>query len=396
MERHVQSTWRQWLAVSALGLGSFSIVTTELAPVGLLTPIAQGFGIGSATAGLVVTVYAWVGAAAALISATSLARAPRRRLLVVLMLVLALSTVGSGLSASFGALMVARVAGALAHGTFWAMIGALAAQIVPAQHVGRATAIIFGGVSAASVVGVPMASYLGNLTSWQAVFYAIGGVSLLVAAVIRFSLPDLEGHKGINVATLFRVARQRNLRMIFATTLLAITAHFTAFTYIEPFLEDIPAFGPEWVAGLLLVFGMAGLVGNAVSGMLIDRHLKRMVAGAMLAASTALGLLVPVSGPLAAGLVPVLLFLWGGAISVILVGLQTWIIREAGEDVLPASAINVALFNGSVGLGAVAGSAIIARTGMDTLYLIASALTLVGLLPLMRVGMQNQSLTSSA
>ncbi|MFT6532891.1 MAG: putative MFS family arabinose efflux permease [Limimaricola cinnabarinus] len=382
MTQHVTSTWQQWLAVTALGVGSFAIVTTELAPVGLLTPIGTDLDKSEATVGLIVTLYAWIGAAAALISATTLSALPRRPLLISLMLLLAASTAASGLSSSFEILMGARVAGAIAHGAFWAMIGTLGAQIVPPKHVGLATSIIFGGVSTASVAGVPLASYLGSLAGWQTAFFAIALLSLAVALAIRTTVPSLPGQKGVDLSTLRRIASNSRFQRIFAVTILSITAHFMAFTFIEPYLRGVLEVAPAMIAVLLFVFGAAGLLANVLCGALIDTYLKTLVLGALIVSALSLaGLASPISAtmPLLAGL---FLFSWGGAVAVVLVGLQTWILKEAGTDALPASAIYVALFNAAIGLGAVLGSAVLALLGLVALFVVASLMTAVCLVGL--------------
>ncbi|MEG9312894.1 MFS transporter [Klebsiella pneumoniae] len=144
---------RVWIAVVALGICAFSIVTSELAPVGMLSALAADFHQTESGVGLAVTAYGWVGALAALLSGAMPARISRKALLVGLMLILALSCLAATRSYSMFALMSARMIGALAHGAFWALIGIVAAQLVPPHRLGLATAIIFGGVSAASVVG---------------------------------------------------------------------------------------------------------------------------------------------------------------------------------------------------------------------------------------------------
>ncbi|MBK5933707.1 putative MFS family arabinose efflux permease [Rhodovulum imhoffii] len=382
MTEHVPSTWRQWLAVSALGVGSFAIVTTELAPVGLLSPIGAELGQSEATVALAVTLYAWIGAAAALASVTLLSGMRRRPLLVSLMALLALSALISGLANSFGMLMAARLAGALAHGAFWAMIGTLGAQIVPPEKVGLATSIIFGGVSAASVLGIPAASFIGGLAGWQTAFLAVAALAALVAVTLRGSVPDLPGQPGISAATLGRIARDGRFVPIFAVTILSIMAHFMAFTFVEPYLATQLAVGPTTIALLLFVFGGAGLLANVLCGALIDRHLKTLLMGALTVSSVALGMLtLPVTSgtPVLAGLC---LSAWGGAVAIILVGLQTWILKDAGKDALPASAIYVALFNGAIGLGAALGAAILSVAGMPVLFAVAALLTLACLVAL--------------
>ncbi|HBT5631759.1 TPA: MFS transporter, partial [Klebsiella pneumoniae] len=154
---------RVWIAVVALGICAFSIVTSELAPVGMLNALAADFHQTESGVGLAVTAYGWVGALAALLSGAMPARISRKALLVGLMLILAFSCLAATRSYSMFALMSARMIGALAHGAFWALIGIVAAQLVPPHRLGLATAIIFGGVSAASVVGVPLASFIATL-----------------------------------------------------------------------------------------------------------------------------------------------------------------------------------------------------------------------------------------
>ena len=142
-EQHETASWRNWLAVGVLGVGSFAIVTTELAPIGFLSSIANDLGENEAKVGLIVTGYAWIAAVSALLSATMLGRIPRKPLLGILMLVLALSSAATVISTNFPALFGARIIGAIAQGAFWAMIGTLGAQIVPARYLGVATSIIF-------------------------------------------------------------------------------------------------------------------------------------------------------------------------------------------------------------------------------------------------------------
>jgi predicted MFS family arabinose efflux permease len=141
---HVNSVpVRTWLAVTVLGISAFSIVTSELAPVGMLSTLAKDLNQTESAAGLVVTAYGWVGALAALLSAAIPARISRKALLVSLMFILALSCVAATCSSSMSTFMSARMVGAVAHGAFWALIGIVAAQLVPAEKLGLATSIIF-------------------------------------------------------------------------------------------------------------------------------------------------------------------------------------------------------------------------------------------------------------
>ncbi|MBE0465459.1 MULTISPECIES: MFS transporter [Halomonas] len=373
-----KTTWQDWVAVTALGVGSFTIVTTELAPIGLLSNIGSSLGTSTSQTGLIVTLYAWIAVAAALFSAVVLSRMPRRPLLVCLMLILALSSGVAAMAETFPALMGARVIGALAHGAFWAMIGTIGAQIVPPHRVGLATSIIFGGVSAASVLGVPLANLLGSLNGWRAAFTAVAVLSFGVAVVCFATLPKLPGNEGFGAAAMGRVLSNQRFMCIFAATALVVTSHFMAFTYIEPYLVRQSEITPSVIAYLLLAFGGAGLAANVVTASLIDRWLKSVLMVALCLASAALWLLSMLSDVMGLWGTVLMLIIWGGGIGAVLVGFQTWILKEAGDDALPASAIYVAIFNAAIGLGAMLGAIVLSTSGLNEIYLFAAVATALG------------------
>jgi predicted MFS family arabinose efflux permease len=164
-------TLKSWLALFILAISTFTIVTTELAPVGLLTPIAEGLHSSESAVGMTVSLYAWVGALSALFASVFLGNVAKKRLLLVLTVVLMISNILAATVALTVLYCSARVLGALAHGAFWAMIGATAVAIVPARYIGTATSIVFGGVSAASVFGVPVSNYIGIHFGWRQAFW---------------------------------------------------------------------------------------------------------------------------------------------------------------------------------------------------------------------------------
>lgn len=370
--------WRDWVAVIALGIGSFTIVTAELAPIGLLSNIGNDLGVAISKAGLIVTVYAWIAAAAALFSAVVLSRLSRGPLLVGLMLVLALSSGVAAMVETFPSLMGARMVGALAHGAFWAMIGTIGSQIVPPHRVGLATSIIFGGVSAAAVFGVPLTNLIGTLENWRAAFLAVAALSLGVAAVCFTTLPKLPGIGGLGITALRRVLSNTRFLGIYVATALAVTSHFMAFTYIQPYLIVQKEITASMISPLLLAFGCAGLLANVVTGSLIDRWLKSVLMIALCLSSAALWMLSATSGLIGLWGTTLMLILWGGGIAAVFVGFQTWILKEADNDALPASAIYVAIFNAAIGLGAVLGSVVLSTSGLNEIFLFSAVATVIG------------------
>lgn len=380
-EQEERASWRNWLAVGVLGVGSFAIVTTELAPIGLLTSIAGDLGESEAKVGLIVTGYAWIAAAGALISAMALGQMPRKPLLVALMLVLALSSAVTAMTTTFPALFGARIIGAVAHGIFWAMIGTLGAQIVPAKHVGVATSIIFGGVSAASVLGVPLAGVIGHLDSWRTAFGCIAALSFVTAAAIVFSVPPVQAAAPVGSKALSAIARDPVFLRIYGATACAITAHFAAFTYIEPLLSDTLHMPANTLYALLLAFGVAGLLGNVLTGVFVDRYLKALLLGALALMALCLGGIGLIGADAGAVVAGILLVGWGIGVAAVFVGFQTWILRAAGDAALPASAIYVAIFNAAIGTGALLGSIVISFTDLGGLMMVAAVALTASLIP---------------
>lgn len=365
-------SWRVWLAIVFLGVGAFTIVTTELAPIGLLSPIALELDHSEAVVGLTVTLYAWIGAFSALLAAFALDRLPRKPLLIGLMLGLTLSNVVAMLASTFGMLLLARAFGAVAHGLFWAVIAATAAQIVPRRHVGLATSIVFGGVSAASVLGVPLANLIGQVSTWRMAFGGIGALSLIVAFVMVPVLPNVLQQAGQGGrAALVGVLGRADLWGIYAATGLAVTGHFAAFTFIEPFLRDAHGVSATLVVVLLFGFGAAGLFANLLTGIFIDRYLKPFLVLVLILLSLALLVLSQWGDRLGSVGISIMLVLWGSSISAIFVGFQTWILRTAGAAAMPASAVYVAIFNAAIGIGAMVGAWVLSHNGLPAVLMVA-------------------------
>jgi len=366
---------RAWLAVTALGISAFSIVTNELAPVGMLTTLARDLNQTESGTGLVVTAYGWVGALAALISGTMPARISRKALLVGLMVILAISCIAASFSHSMTTFMSARMAGALAHGAFWALIGVVAAQIVPAEKLGLATSVIFGGVSAASVIGVPLSSFIANMAGWRSAFRMISLLSLATACTLFWTLPTLVASQPPKRRTYFRIFKNPVILSLYGATACIISAHFAAFTYVEPLLTKAQGVPVASVSGLLLTSGLSGLVGNIIAGKLIDRHVKGLILVSLFLSAGALSILgMGNIAPLPFWLTGMLLAIWGSSVAIVFVGLQTWLLRSAGDAAQPASAIYVAIFNAAIGTGAFVGGQALAVIGFQGITLLAACI----------------------
>lgn len=367
----VISSFHRWLAVGILAVATFTIVVTEFAPIGLLSSIAADLGESPAKVGLVVSAYAWIGAASALLSAVLPSRFPRKPLLVGLMLLLAVSSGVSAIAPTFTGLLIARIAGGVAHGVFWAMVAALASQMAPANRIGLATSIVFGGISIASVLGVPLANLIGHAWHWRMAFGALCALSLLTSLLMIAVLPRIRAEGSVGGAALAGVLRNRALWAVYAIAIFTVAAHFGAFTFIEPYLSRVPGIAPSSIATLLFVFGAAGLAGNILTGILIDRFFKLTI----LVALVLMGVALLSLGWFASGLGLILtipfLLAWGAAISALFVGIQTWVLRTGGPSAIPASAVYTTVFNSASGVGAMLGAFILPWGGLSGVMLAA-------------------------
>lgn len=371
---------RAWLAVVALGVSAFSIVTSELAPVGMLSALANDLHQSQAGAGLAVTAYGWVAALAALLAGAIPARISRKALLIVLMLILAFSCLAATQSHTMQTFMTARMTGALAHGAFWALIGTVVVQLVPVDKLGLATSVIFAGVSAASVLGVPLSSFIADMVGWRQAFSAISLLSLAAAVALLWTLPTLAAPQPLRLKVYVGIVKNPLLLSLFGATACIISAHFAAFTYLEPLLTQTRGIPTSAISALLLMSGLSGLLGNLIAGKLIDRHIRVLIMTSLLLSAGALGMLSIRGGSaLPVWFVAVLLGVWGAGMAIVFVGLQTWLLRSAGEATQPASAIYVAIFNAAIGTGALVGGLVSAKLGLSSLPLLAAVAMICGM-----------------
>ncbi|MGW5155895.1 MFS transporter [Nonomuraea wenchangensis] len=356
------------LAVAAVALGTFTLVTSEMLPVGLLTPIAADLGISPGAAGLTMTAPGLVAAVVAPTLAVAARRADRRTLLMGLMALLAAANLAAALAPGYAVMLAARVATGVSIGGFWAFAAGLGARLVPERQVGRATAVILGGVSVASVLGVPAAALVSSSAGWRAAFAALGVLALALLALLAATLPALPAAASEAGAKAgFRVSRA--LALVIVLTVLIISGHFAAYTYLRPFMEQVAQAGPGLVSAALLLYGAAGVAGNFAAGARAARSPRAVlvVLAALIALATAaLALAAP---PLAA------LVVWGLGYGGVGVTLQLWIMRSGGGEL--GTALFVSAFNLSIALGALAGGRVVDGVSITAAMWPAAALSLL-------------------
>ncbi|MBT2212706.1 MFS transporter [Actinomadura sp. NEAU-AAG7] len=368
----------RWAAVTAVALGTFLLVTAEQLPIGLLTAVGSALHVSEGTAGLMVTVPSLVAAVAAPLVPMLVGGMDRRLLLLGLMALMTLANIASALAPSFAVLVVSRVLVGVAIGGFWAVASGLAVRLVAPAHVARATAIIFGGVGAANVFGVPLGTLLGEFSGWRVAFATLSVLALAALLGLLAVLPPLAASQPIRPRLLAEQFRNPGVRVGILATFLIITGHFSAYTFVSPALQRLSGIDERLVGPLLFAFGLAGMIGNFAAGAALarDAHRTVLVIALTLAAAMPLYLLLgrgPVGGA-------VLLIAWGLAFGGVSVGLQTWMIKSAPQAVEAASALWVAVFNLSIGLGALTGGVIVDSLALQAILWLGGACALAAAL----------------
>ncbi|MGK5680659.1 MFS transporter [Actinoplanes sp. URMC 104] len=260
---------RASVALAALSLGAFLYVTIETLPIGLLAAMAGDLGVTQSSVGLLVTAYGFVVVVCTVPLTRLTAAWPRRRLLGVLLAVVAVSTALSALAMNYPSLLAARVAIALSQSVFWAVVTPAAAGLFPPRLRGRALSVVFAGSSAAPLVGVPLGTWLGQRFGWRLPFLALAVVAVVVLVVVLALLPETP--RGESSADRGSAPDAGRYRVLVAGIALTMAGAFAAFTYVDPFLTEVSGFDASALGPILLLRGAAGLLGVLVAGLVAAR-----------------------------------------------------------------------------------------------------------------------------
>lgn len=363
-----------WFAVYALGVATFSLVTTQLLPIGLLTTIATDLHVSIGTAGLTVTLPGIVAAVAALLFSAASGRTDRRVVLCTLIALLTAANLLSAYASNFAVLLASRVLAGISIGGFFPIVGPLAGRLVAGPVVGRAMSIVFGGVAVASVLGVPLGTLLGDANGWRSAFFAMAVVSALTFVGLFAALPRLPVAQSITLVTLYRLFGNASVRVGILITFCFVTGHFTAFTFVRPILQELAGINAALIAPLLFTYGVAGVIGNFLAGPAASRDIRRVLLCITIGLSAVL-LLMAILGVAALPAI-VLLFLWGLAYGGVSVSLQTWMNRAEPAAPETASALFAAMFNFAIAFGALLGGVAADGIGVRSVLWLGGGLAL--------------------
>lgn len=383
---------KPWLATFAIGLSTFTVVTAEMLPVGLLTPIVSTLNASIGRAGLLISLPALFAALFAPLVVLGARRTDRRSLLIVFLLLLIAANLLAAAATSMALLFAARILLGFCIGGIWAIAGGLAERLVPPASVGLALSVIFGGVAAASVLGVPLGVFLGEALGWRMAFLAVAVLAALTLLLLLCVLPPLPVTQAVSWRSFTAQRANRRLLLGLLLTFLLVAGHFMAYTFVRPLLQTVAGIESRWVGPLLFAYGVAGIVGNFIAGQAAAKRLRRTLA--LIAFGLALAvLLLPLLGraPLSGG---AFLLLWGIAYGGVSVSLMAWMLKAAPDAVEVASSLYIALFNMAISCGSLAGGLVVDAGGLTINGVLSGIVLLLALAILMRT--RPQALTTAA
>ena len=349
-------------ALLALAMTGFICIVTETLPAGLLPQISAGLGVSAALAGQTVTAYA-LGSVLAAIPLTIATASWRRRNVLLLTIVgfLVFNTI-TALSSHYALTLVARFGAGMAAGLAWSLLAGYARRMVQPHQQGKAMAIAMVGTPIALSLGVPLGTWLGGVVGWRSAFGVMSGLTLLLIVWVLAKVPDYPGQAGHERLPLRKVLTTPGVRPVLATVMAWMLAHNILYTYVAPFVAQAGLL--DRVDVVLLVFGLAALVGIGLTGRLVDRHLRRTVL-ASLAAFFLVALALAWGGHVP-GVVYVSVAVWGLTFGGAATLLQTALADSAGEGADVALSMNVVAWNSVIAGGGVLGGVLLQHWGAQT------------------------------
>ncbi|GAB2560688.1 MFS transporter [Leucobacter ruminantium] len=384
------------LGLIALALGAFGIGLTEFVIMGLLPEVATDLGVTESAAGWLISGYALGVVAGALGLTAATTRLPRKPVLLGLVVLFIVGNLLTATATGYELAMVGRVVAALSHGAFFGIGSVVAAGLVAPEKQAGAIAIMFTGLTAANVFGVPFGTFLGQQFGWRATFWAISGIGVLafagIAALVTAPRPTSEQ---VSLRSELGAFRSGQVWSSLTVTVLAYGGMFGAFTYIAYTLTGVTGFASSAVPWLLVLFGAGLVVGNWAGGKLADRSID----GTLIGFITALAVVLVAFGLLAGSqpAVVAILVLMGGFGFGTVPGLQSRIMRYAGGAPTLASGANIGAFNVGNALGAWAGGlGIAAGLGYTSPIWIGAGITAAALVVMMIAAVSARARASAA
>jgi predicted MFS family arabinose efflux permease len=371
---HTRSTLRPWLGVGAITASLFVFLTTELMPVGLLTPLGHSLKVEVGVAALMVTLYGVAAGLGVPFIVAWTRRVDRHVLLCALLAVLVAGNLLTSVAPTFALVLITRLVMGFANGVFWAIGVSMAMRLVPEHQANRAAAIVMSGISLATVVGLPLGVFVANLTGWRTTFLIWAGLGALVFLGVALLVPSLPSKNTVSVREVFVLPlRNPALRLVLVAVVLFVLGHFGAYTFVRPVLEDHASASTIFVTVVLMVFGAGGAVGTFVGGRMVARSARVAFVLGSAATSVSLVLLLAIGNRPVGAVVS--LSMWGVSFGVVQLAEINLTLAAAPETFEAAMSLNTMAYNTSIALGALIGGGLVDATGVTQVVWLGAGLT---------------------
>lgn len=359
-----KKSFTRWLPLIGLTFAVFVFNTSEFMPIGLLTDIATDLNISEARAGLLISVYAWVVAIMSLPLMIMVSKMELKRLLLSIIALFVVSHVASAFAEGYYTLMLSRIGVAYSHAIFWSIAPPLAVRTMPDGKRALGLSTIATGSSVAMVVGLPLGRVVGLYVGWRMTFLSIAIISALIFIFIAVVFPKLQSRGKFAFKQLPALLHNRVLVGVFIMSVLFATAHYTGYSYIEPFLGKVASMSPDLVTLVLIVFGASGMLGSISFSKYYMANRRRFMLVMTLGPALCLLLLQVAAASLLS--VVVVCIMWGAMATAFNIAFQDNTIRFAPEN---ATSIGMSIFSGifnlGIGSGAYVGGLVVSHLSID-------------------------------
>lgn len=358
-----KKSFTKWLPLIGMTFAVFVFNTSEFMPIGLLSDIANDLKISEARAGLLISVYAWVVALMSLPLMIMVSKMELKRLLLSIIALFVVSHLASAFSEGYYTLMLSRIGVACAHAIFWSIAPPLAVRTVPDGRRALGLSTIATGSSVAMVVGLPLGRVVGLYVGWRMTFLSIAIISAIIFTFIAAVFPRLESRGKFSVRQLPALLHNKVLIGVFIMSVLFATAHYTGYSYIEPFLGQTAGMAPDMVTIALIVFGASGMLGSIAFGKYYMSNRRLFVF--IVTLGPALCLLFMQVAAISTLAILTVCVIWGAMATAFNIAFQDNTIRFAPEEATAvAMSIFSGLFNLGIGCGAYIGGLVVTHTSL--------------------------------
>jgi DHA1 family inner membrane transport protein len=366
------------LAILAMAIGSFGIGTGEFAIMGLLPNLAGDLAISEPEAGHVISSYALGVVVGAPLFAILFAKAPRKPLMMWLMALFALGNFGSAVAPEYWSLIGLRFLAGLPHGAYFGIAALVAASMVDVGYRARAVGRVMLGLTIATLIGMPLATWLGQYMGWRPTFAAVGLVGVLALAMIARFVPQIQIAEGASPLRELGALKRPQVWLTLGIAAVGCGGMFSVFTYVVPLLTEVAHVPVVWVPVVLALFGVGMTLGNIIGAAMADRALMPTIGGMLVFNVVSLAAISWTAQFWATASLSVLLVGFTVAIGT---ALQTRLMDVAADGQTLAATLNHAAFNIGNALGALFGGlAIAAGFGWTSTGPVGAVMAVGGLL----------------